>query len=156
MKKCLIYGFGNPGRQDDGLGISLAEWTAETFPEIDVETNYQLNIEDSHTIREYDYVIFADASIKPIEGITVNKVEPTFQTEFTMHAMDPGFILHLCQTLYHKYPEVFLISMKGYEFEFGADMSLKAASNLETAKGLIKDLLKVKGKLNTSILCEAN
>jgi len=62
----LIYGFGNPGREDDGLGIELArrleDWSKKSgLPGITFDSNYQLNIEDAEVISEKDLVIFADA-----------------------------------------------------------------------------------------------
>jgi hydrogenase maturation protease len=138
MSCCLVYGYGNPGRQDDGLGILLAErwesWAVKHgIDHIDFEFNYQLNIEDAHTISQYEIVIFADASVEDIEDIKLAKVEPTNRTEFTMHAMYPGFILHLCQSLYNASPNTYLLSMKAFEFEFNEEISAGAQRNLDMA-----------------------
>ena len=44
MKKILLYGYGNPGRQDDGLGVLLVEelekWSK--INQIDSSFIYQL------------------------------------------------------------------------------------------------------------------
>ncbi len=69
--KILVYGYGNPGRQDDGLGIELAEeidrWCSESgITNVQTDTNYQLNLEDAAGIAQYDVVIFADASREDI------------------------------------------------------------------------------------------
>lgn len=71
--KILIYGIGNPGRQDDGLGTLLVEEIqrvadpGSSEPGIDHElsfdANYQLNIEDAEAISRHDIVVFADASL---------------------------------------------------------------------------------------------
>ncbi|MEE8441655.1 MAG: hypothetical protein V3S41_08045 [Spirochaetia bacterium] len=69
--KILIYGIGNPGRQDDGLGALLVEEiqraVGSTTPtgadhEFSFDANYQLNIEDAEAISRHDIVVFADAS----------------------------------------------------------------------------------------------
>ena len=154
MNKLLIYGYGNPGRQDDGLGILLVEklekWAESNgISNIDFEYNYQLNIEDALTISEYDQVLFADASVEDIEDIKLAKVIPTEKTEFTMHAMLPGFILHLCQGLYNKNPETYILSIRGYEFELKEGLTQQASENLDKAfdqmRGYIesKDFTKV-------------
>lgn len=148
MKKCLVYGFGNPGRQDDGLGIMLVErWEmwAKTFGirHMDFDYNYQLNIEDADLIRNYEKVVFVDATVAEIDDIMLEKVVPTEKTEFTMHAMHPGFILHLCQSLYAKSPETMLLSIKGYEFEFGEAVTEKALKNLEIGLHLAFEILSV-------------
>ena len=88
----LIYGYGNPGRQDDGLGVLLAEelekWSAENgLDYIHFDTNYQLNIEDAAAIANYGVVIFADASKEDIAHFSFNRLEPSGESEFTMHAV---------------------------------------------------------------------
>jgi len=144
VRKLLIYGYGNPGRQDDGLGIVLVE-KLEKFAQshsvdhIDFEYNYQLNIEDALTISEYDEVVFVDASVEDIDGMNLAQVVPTEKTEFTMHAMLPGFIVHLCNSLYDKHPKVHILSVKGYEFELKEGLTKKAKSNLEKAFKLMTE-----------------
>ncbi len=146
MKKILLFGFGNIGRQDDGLGILLAERMEELalnngFGLLDFEANYQLNIEDALTISQYDVVLFADAGVNQAEPVMIAKVEPSAQTEFTMHAMDPSFILHLCRGLYDTSPETYIITMRGSEFEFGQPITTEASQNLNAAISMVARLL---------------
>jgi hydrogenase maturation protease len=142
--KLLLYGYGNPGRQDDGLGIALAEkiegWARERFPgKVDVDTNYQLNIEDAEKISHYQMVIFADASQESIESFSYTPVKPSKATiEFTMHAMSPSYIVHLCNDLFRKDPDCFLMHIKGYEWEMKEGLSQDANSNLQTSMQFLK------------------
>ena len=147
MKRILIYGYGNPGRQDDGLGILLVErleaWCADHLSwSIDFDSNYQLNIEDALTISEYDMVLFADASVEDISTYSVTRVMPSEKTEFTMHAMSTEFVLHLCQNLYGKFPEVYLLHLKGYEFELQEGFTNNAEKNLSAALAFLIARLK--------------
>jgi hydrogenase maturation protease len=146
MKKILLYGYGNIGRQDDGLGILLVERIEELARSsrvlmLDFESNYQLNIEDALTISQYDVVIFADASVNQASPVMITEVAPSAQTEFTMHAMDPSFILHLCHVLYEASPEVYIITMRASEFEFGQPITDEAAQNLDAAIAMIRQQL---------------
>ena len=146
MKKVLIYGYGNPGRQDDALGILLVErmelWAQENGLEsLDFDSNYQLNIEDAMAISEYDMVVFADASVEDIDGFIITPVTACQKTEFTMHAMSPEFVLHLCQSLYNKFPATYLIHLKGYEFEFYGELTQKAEKSLSDVCQLLKRIL---------------
>lgn len=139
MKKILIYGYGNPGRQDDGMGVILAEmieqWAKEKgYANIEVETNYQLNIEDSDIISDKDFVLFIDASMEQIEDIIYTKVTPDNSSiEFTMHAVSTSFILDMCNKLYGKSPETYLLHIKGYEWELAEGITEKALVNFEKA-----------------------
>ncbi len=146
--KILVYGYGNPGRQDDALGIRLAEniekWIAdENIPGVDVDFNYQLNIEDSERISPFDIVIFADASIEVIDDFIFTKVNADEATiEFTMHAVSPAFVLDLCKKLYGKTPETFLMHIKGYEWEFIEELTEEARLNLVKATDFVKEKIK--------------
>jgi hydrogenase maturation protease len=143
--KILVYGYGNPGRQDDALGVLLSEkiekWIAEENIEyVETDSNYQLNIEDAAKISEYDTVIFCDASIEEISDFIFTKVTAdNAQIEFTSHAASPAYILDLCIKLFHKNPDTFLLHIKGYEWEFEEGISQKASVNLLNAEAFIKE-----------------
>ncbi|MCK9612493.1 MAG: hydrogenase maturation protease [Bacteroidales bacterium] len=147
MKKTLIYGYGNAGRQDDGLGerfINLMdEWIAsENIQNLFTDCNYQLNIEDSATIAEYDTVIFVDASVADIEDYKLEKVEPNDATiEFTMHAVSVSYVLDLCKKIYNKQPETFVLHIKAYEFEFIEELTPQAEKNLYAAFEFLKQYI---------------
>ncbi len=140
----LIYGYGNPGRQDDGLGCVfidlIKEWIdSENIKNVELESDYQLNIEDALTISEKDLVIFVDASIENINDYCLTEVNAEdSKIEFSMHAVSASFILDLCNKLYNKYPETYVLHIKGYEWEFKESLSDKASENLNKAFNFIK------------------
>ena len=146
--RILFYGYGNPGRQDDALGIKLAEniehWVQEkNIPNVEVDYNYQLNIEDSERISRSDIVIFADASIEEIDDFVFTTVTPDNSTiEFSMHAVSPAFVLDLCEKLYGKHPDTYLLHIKGYEWEFTEQLTEDALLNLAKATEFMKEKIK--------------
>ena len=151
-KKILVYGYGNPGRQDDGLGPAFAEsvenWIKETgITGIDTDSNYQLNIEDAYTISDYDIVIYADASKEDIEHFMIDRVAPSDKVAFNTHSASPGFILDLCHRLYAKDPLVLLLHIKGYEFDLKETLTPEAAVNLDMAFNFIENILLIPDKL---------
>jgi hydrogenase maturation protease len=144
--KVLIYGYGNPGREDDGLGNAfvnrIREWVAiEGLHDFDFDSNYQLNIEDADAIADKDLVIFADASEEDIEDFCLSNVDGTSGVTFTTHAASPGYIVKLCEDLFNKKPTVLLLHMKGYEWEFKEGLSEKATANLNAALVYMKKKL---------------
>lgn len=146
--KILIYGYGNPGRQDDGLGDAfvnhIEKWVKEEGLEgISFDSNYQLNMEDAHEISDKDVVIFADASVEEIADFCVTKVDQDAKVTFTTHAASPGYIVDLCQKIYGKTPITYLLHMKGYTWEFAEGLSDKALANLALAVSYFKNKLKV-------------
>ncbi len=143
--KILIYGYGNPGREDDGLGCAcidlLKEWlNSEDLQNVKLECDYQLNIEDALTIAENDITVFVDASIENIEDYCLTKVTAEgSKIEFSMHAVSAAYILDLCNKLYDKNPKVYLLHIKGYEWDFKEDLSEQATSNLQKAFTFLKE-----------------
>jgi len=148
-KKILFYGYGNPGRQDDALGIlfvdEMEKWIqAQKLENISFETNYQLNIEDAEEISNYDLVIFSDASMEPIKGFEFSRVESSdAQVEFTMHAVSVSFVVDLCYKMFNKVPKAFLVHLKGYEWDLDFDKGLteRAAKNLKDSLDFMKEKL---------------
>ncbi len=142
----LIYGYGNLGRQDDGLGILLSQkleaWVKkEGFSGFTFENNYQLNIEDAAEIANKDLVIFADASEEEIDDFCLSVVDGKKELSFTTHAASPSYIVKLCNDLFDRQPLVLLVHIKGYEWAFREGLSEKAEKNLGNAFRYLQKLL---------------
>ena len=146
-ERILIYAYGNPGRQDDGLGNKFVEELGKWIDDkniqgIEIESNYQLNIEDSLKVADKDIVIFVDASNEDIEDIHFLVVEPSEgKSEFTTHSASPAFVLALCIRLYDKHPKTYLLQIRGYEWEFKEGLSEKAEKNMQKALEFVEGRL---------------
>lgn len=149
-----MYGYGNPGREDDGLGIELVKkleaWSKQSgLQGIKCDSNYQLNIEDAEIISGKDVVIFADASTEEIDDFIFTEVTGESEATFTTHAASPGYIVKLCTELFGKCPRVYLLHIKGYQWEFREQISEKAEHNLNNAYEFMKDYLINLQNINT-------
>lgn len=145
----LVYAYGNPGRQDDGLGTALVNrleaWVAELdLKGIDFDSNYQLNIEDAEAISKYNTVVFIDASTEDIHDFILTPVTGEMEVSFTTHAASPGYIVKLCGELFNRFPEVYLLHIKGYEWEFQEGLSPMAEINLAKALEFMKGFVSKK------------
>ncbi len=150
--KTLIYAFGNPGRMDDGLGCafvdSMKEWiNDEGLSSFEFDCNYQLNIEDAHSISEKDLVIFVDASMEDIDSFELTRVDESSDISFTSHEASPGYIYYLCKELFDKNPATYLLHIKGYDWEFKEGLSPKARYNLKNSLRYIRKQLLNRNKL---------
>jgi len=133
-KKILVYGYGNPGRGDDGLGPALAgRIESEGREGVDTECSYQLNIEDSIAVSGYDAVIFADAATGSDASFKCSRLEPSLEISFTTHAMNPGSVLALCEDLFGIHVQAYMVAISGYIWNFGEGISARAVENLEAA-----------------------
>ncbi len=139
----LIYGYGNPGREDDGLGIELTKrlekWSIQSgIKGLAFDTNYQLNIEDAETISTKDIVVFIDASTEEIDDFLLTEVTGEKEISFTTHAASPGYIVKLCSDLFGKNPRVYLLHIRGYQWDFREGLSEHAEINLQKAFDFMK------------------
>ena len=153
--KILIYGYGNPGRQDDGLGSLFVELTekwadGEGLNYLSFDSNYQLNIEDAANIAAYDIVIFVDASLETIDNFLLTEIDPSPKVEFSMHAVSAAFVVKLCIDIYPNTPQSYLLHIKGYEWDFKPGLTPNAIQNLDKAFEFIKPLLKSPEKIATT------
>ncbi|MBU2651422.1 MAG: hydrogenase maturation protease [Bacteroidetes bacterium] len=146
MTKVLLYGFGNPGRRDDGLGIAfvdkIEQWALSAGKtNMEFESNYQLNIEDAEVIAGKDLVIFADASREEISDYCVSKVDESSKVAFTSHEASPGYVVKLCKDLFGNAPPAYLVHIRGYDWDFAEGLSEKALENLDKAVACFLDIL---------------
>lgn len=157
--KVLVYGYGNPGRRDDGLGI---EFTARLQALVkdregiswEFDSNYQLNIEDAEAVAANDVVIFADATVEEIEDFCISFVDGKSEVSFTTHAASPGYIVYLCEKLFDRKPMVYLVHIKGHHWEFSEGLSDEAEMNLVKALKFFDPLLDQPEKLLNSKIFE--
>ena len=111
--------------------------------QVEVDSNFQLNIEDADAIKDRDVVVFVDASVEDIGQYHFGPVEPSEgRSEFTLHAASPAYILALCIRLYKRHPETYLLQIRGYEWEFREELSTRAAENLDAALDFLKRKIK--------------
>ncbi|HBH24683.1 MAG TPA: hypothetical protein DDY13_14840 [Cytophagales bacterium] len=138
--KILVYGFGNPARQDDALGIEfvhrmqqMLEREFDTLSNIEFDIGYQLNIEDALKISRYDEVYFVDASYDEKENFNIVKLYPKPLQHYSMHSVEPAFILDICRELYGVLPETYMVKVRGYEWQMKEGLSPAAEQNLSLA-----------------------
>ena len=91
---CLIYGIGNVGRQDDGLGWAFVDWLQSQglCSNADMQRNYQLLLEDAELISNKERVLFIDATERGFGGIVhlgARGAKTGLQLHVARH-LDPG------------------------------------------------------------------
>ncbi|MBN1825832.1 MAG: hydrogenase maturation protease [Candidatus Eisenbacteria bacterium] len=141
----LLIGYGNPGRLDDGLGPALArEIEKLDIPGVNVDADYQLNVEDAAEAARHHTVVFADADTGGPEPFWLKRIEPAGSgVSFSSHSVDPRAILALARDLFGAEPEAFLLGIRGYEFNgFGEGLSERAEANLAAAAKHLEEALR--------------
>jgi len=139
--KILLYGFGNPGRGDDGLGPALAAAIEElALPNIAVDANYQLTVEDAAEIAGYDAVVFADAATQGPAPFWFSRIDESIIERtsraigWTSHSVSPIQVVALARGMFASKVAAYTLGIRGYEFgELDEALSARAMVNLTCA-----------------------
>jgi hydrogenase maturation protease len=140
----LLIGYGNPCRQDDGLGPAVAAaMEAARIPGLEVDSDYQLQVEDAHAMAGREVVVFADADATGREPFSFRRVEPGGAESFSTHSVRPPAVVGLARDLFGSRARAYLLGIRGYEFEmYEEKLTDKAAANLEAALGFLEPMLR--------------
>ncbi|MGZ4958298.1 MAG: hydrogenase maturation protease [Methylomonas sp.] len=144
IKPILVLGYGNLSRGDDALGPLLLDFIEQhaDLSEIELLTDFQLQIEYALDIQHRELVLFVDASVAACDGFDFVELRPAKDNSYTTHAMSPAAVLHVYQSILGQLPPpCFLLSIQGLSFELGADLSNEAANNLREACQFVQQLL---------------
>ena len=134
-----VIGYGNPGRQDDGIGPWLIKKLSSCLPQhlthfVSLQENYQLTVEDALEACRFQRIIFVDASLNGTEPFSYTPVGTSTKGEFGSHTLDPRGLMQLCATLYQHQAEAWILGIRGYEFaEFKEQLSAPAEQNTTEA-----------------------
>ncbi len=140
--RVLVLGYGNPGREDDGLGPAAAAAIERLgLGHVTVCDNYQLVIEDAVDVAEADVVWFVDAARAGPEPYEVRRISPAGDIAFNSHSVRPEVVLALAGEYCGRAPEAYLMGIRGYEFEFREGLTDRAHGNLQQAVALMGSMI---------------
>ena len=136
----LILTWGNPSRGDDALGPALFDMlnehqknTAE-LDDVEVLTDFQLQIEHAVDLEQRERVLFVDASTSCAPPFELHPIKAQRDDSFTSHAMSPRSLLAVYkQVNCCDPPPAKLLTIGAYEFGLGKELSPGARSNLQQA-----------------------
>ena len=138
--KILVIAYGNRDRQDDGAGwhilsqvaaqLSLqapelpGEWTESEDGSLRLLYLYQLLPELAEDLIDYTQVIFVDAhNAAELPELVFEPVSPAWVHSAFTHHLSIGELLAITQTLYSCCPVAWMLSVRGYAFEFSQTLS---------------------------------
>ena len=148
VEPILVITWGNPSRGDDALGPLIYDRLyQDNLPNVDVITDFQLQIEHSTDIDNRSLIIFVDASVSASEPYELTRIFPEQDDSFTSHAMSPQALLSVSEQVNSsELPESQLLAIRGYDFELGHKMTKKANKNVDLAYNALLGLIEHKNK----------
>jgi len=154
--RALVIGYGNPGRQDDGLGPWIAEEMERRHGAgVAVWTGFQLAVECCVEITQHPTVVFVDAARTGPEPFLFRQVRPAgfdpaatahgkrmqIEASFTTHLSSPEVIVGLSELSFAARPSAWLLAVRGYRFSGGEGLSRKGQRNARSAIAFLDVLL---------------
>jgi len=150
VPRALVIGYGNPSRRDDGVGHYVVNALRQRLGQIplgaeeegfdklgqDVDTLclQQLIPELAETVAGYDLVIFVDAHTGAYpEDLKVARLQPDYRPTPTSHYFKPEMVLALAKALHGSEPQALAISIRGYDFNFGTELSPETRRHADLA-----------------------
>lgn len=143
--RVLLYGYGNPGRLDDGLGPALIRELAnrELGRLATLESGYQLQVEDAALVGEHDVVVFADAAAAGPAPFELRRLTPRLAVAFSTHSVAPEAVLALAQEHFNGDTVGYILGIRGYQFDdYGEGLSPEARRNLSAAADYVCQALR--------------
>ncbi|MFO0729249.1 MAG: carbamoyltransferase HypF [Myxococcota bacterium] len=135
----LVFGVGNPSRGDDALGPLFIERMERALEQevragdVELLTDFQLQIEHALDLAGRQRVVFVDASLEAEAPFQFAPVTGASGPSFTTHAMSPAQVLAAYRGIGGALPDAWVLAIRGERFELGEPMSTAASDNLEAA-----------------------
>jgi len=137
----LVFGYGNPSRGDDAVGPELVRRLETRCAdliargELEVLTDFQLQVEIALDLHGREQVYFVDASADAhAPGYTVRRVVAARDVAVTTHALSPEALLQAYGTVMRQpAPETFVIAIRGESFALGDPIGDQAEHHLAAA-----------------------
>lgn len=152
IPKLLVVGIGNPSRGDDALGPLFVEALSSALAgpiargEVELLTDFQLQIEHTLDLAGRARVVFVDASVKATAPFEYEPVAPSAAPTHTTHAMSPGALLSTYEDVLGPPPPAFVLAIRGERFELGDALSPDARANLDAALAFFGTVLLTDGR----------
>lgn len=145
--RVLVIGYGNPSRQDDGVGLAVVnglraragqppldegdDGFGDLGRQLDTLFLQQLSPELAETLIDYAHVVLVDAhfGIYP-EVVHCETLAPQLEAAIVSHHFKPGTLLALTRELYGRAPTGELISVRGFAFDFTPQLSPETAAGV--------------------------
>lgn len=130
----LVIGYGNPGRQDDGLGPAFVKALRTSQYQLILSDPYQLTVEDALSFSDELPVVFVDAAKQLDQPFRFWEVNPSSDHGLGSHTLSPEALLQLSKTVFGVNPKAFILAIQGYHFDdFDEQLSSAALHNLKQA-----------------------
>jgi hydrogenase maturation protease len=141
----LIFAVGNESRGDDAVApLLLRRLQTEGMDEARFELieEFQLQVENTLDMVGRELVLLIDAGMDTPAPFSFYRAAASTVSNLYSHALSPEALLTLYQQVHQQpAPPLFVLCVRGEQFELGAGLSAAAAGRMEQALGFVQELL---------------
>lgn len=143
----LVLAVGNPSRGDDALGPLLLDRLrgagVEAAADVELLTDFQLQVEHALDLEDRHAVLFVDAA-RPgaADGVRLTPLQAGTHIPPASHALSAPAVLRVAQQLAGRAPSAWQLALEGECFDLGAGLSPRAARHLDQAGPLALEWLR--------------
>jgi hydrogenase maturation protease len=142
LYKCLVIGYGNTLRSDDGVGPRVADTVAEwNLPGVKTITCGLLTPELADAISQAKQVVFVDASVEAPREVQLRELRPADSSQIMAHAADPRTLLALARDVFGYAPPARWLTIPAENLGIGEGFSALARKGVEEALAKIREFL---------------
>jgi Ni,Fe-hydrogenase maturation factor len=137
LSKCLIIGYGNPDREDDGVAWHILKSLGERFGRILEDASLEdISAIDFGELQHRDDTpdLMGELQLMPEISETIAAYDKAeFQSSPFTHPMTPETCLELAKAAFGHAPVGMVISVRGYQFGFERTLSAETAALADEA-----------------------
>ena len=144
----LIFAVGNESRGDDALGPLLLRelntWLISNgiSDQFELLEDFQLQIEHAMDMQDRRLILFVDAGMDTNAPFSFYRAHLNNEPILYSHTLAPEALLKVYEQFYNELPpDVFILCIRGEQFELGEDISRQAEDHLANALEFSKMLL---------------
>lgn len=144
-ERVLVIGYGNPLRQDDGVGLRVAELLAAgPLPAaVEVLAAHQLTVELAEPLSRAERALFIDCRCGNRPGaFALEPAEAVGGPVSLSHHLQPGALLTAAREWYGRAPHAEVLAVAGAEFGFGEGLSRELREALPAIVAHVQHLLR--------------
>lgn len=140
-----ILGIGNSLRRDDGIGNYICEKLRDRrLDNTEIMSRIELDPALAEQLHSFRKLIIIDAAannpnfdVRVFKPVLTNPEPNTISS----HGIEAYALAQLMDKLYEAHPEIYLVAVKGYDFDLGMEPTESAIANAERAIELIVNML---------------
>ena len=140
----LIFAVGNESRGDDALAPLLLRrlQTAGVTEQCELIEEFQLQVENTLDMVGRELVLLIDAGMDTPAPFAFYRAAASAAGNLYSHALSPQALLTLYQQVHRQSaPPLFVLCVRGEQFELGAGLSAAAAGRIDQALQFTQGLL---------------